>query len=80
MESLRQYRPEFDEKNQTFKETHLKNWATHGADAFRYLAVAYRNETKAEPPPAPVVIKSLPELTYDEFFTVEKSSKREQRV
>jgi hypothetical protein len=34
---LKQYAREFDEKRNTFKNTPLHDWASHGADAFRIL-------------------------------------------
>ncbi len=40
IEALRMYQTEWDEKNKTFKSTPKHDWASHGADAFRYLAVA----------------------------------------
>jgi phage terminase large subunit len=42
LEALRQYRADFDEKLKTFKDTPRHDWASHSADAFRYLAMAYR--------------------------------------
>lgn len=42
LEALRQYRREWDEKMQVFKPRPLHDWASHGADAFRYLAVGIR--------------------------------------
>lgn len=36
---LRSYQREYDEKAKIFKKVPLHNWASHGADAFRYLAV-----------------------------------------
>ena len=36
IDCLRQYRKEFDDKMQTFKNKPLHNWASHGADSFRY--------------------------------------------
>ena len=44
LEALRQYQREWDEDKRTFKEKPLHNWASHAADAFRYLAVAYRED------------------------------------
>jgi phage terminase large subunit len=40
-ECLINYRSEFDDKNRTFRATPLHNWASHSADAFRYLAMAW---------------------------------------
>jgi len=39
LESLKQYRREYDENKRTFKPTPLHDWCSHDADAFRYLAV-----------------------------------------
>jgi phage terminase large subunit len=39
IEALRQYRREFDEKLKTWRGRPLHDWTSHGADAFRYLAV-----------------------------------------
>jgi len=45
---LSHYQYEMDDDAGTFKKTPLHNWASHGADAFRYLAVALR-ETRPKP-------------------------------
>ena len=42
IEALRQYRRDFDEKNKAWRSRPLHDWTSHGADAFRYLAVGYR--------------------------------------
>jgi phage terminase large subunit len=44
LESLRQYRREYDENKRTFKPTPLHDWSSHDADAFRYLAVGLEPE------------------------------------
>jgi len=44
VEALRQYRRDFDEKLKTWRGRPLHDWTSHGADAFRYLAVGYRKE------------------------------------
>ena len=36
IECLRQYRKEYDDRMQTFKNKPLHDWSSHGADAFRY--------------------------------------------
>lgn len=43
IESLRQYRREYDEINKCWKGRPLHDWTSHGSDAFRYLAVGYRS-------------------------------------
>ena len=42
LDSLAQYRREFDEKRETFHDRPLHDWASHGADAMRYLALGLR--------------------------------------
>ena len=39
IEALLQYRRQFDEKLKAWKSRPLHDWTSHGADAFRYLAV-----------------------------------------
>lgn len=46
---LRNYRYEVDEETQQYSQKPLHDWASHGADAFRYFAVALREPKKKEP-------------------------------
>lgn len=46
IEALKQYRADFDEERKVLKPTPRHDWTSHGADAFRYLAMA------AAPPPS----------------------------
>jgi phage terminase large subunit len=39
IDALRQYRKQWDEKNQVFKNKPLHDWCSHSADAFRYGCV-----------------------------------------
>ena len=40
LKSLKNYRKEFDEKRQIYKDKPLHDWTSHGADSFRYLMQA----------------------------------------
>lgn len=40
LKCLKNYRKEFDEKRQIYKDKPLHDWASHGADAFKYLFMA----------------------------------------
>lgn len=51
LESLRQYRAEYDEKLRTFKNEPRHDWASHSADAFRYMAMAYKVISPEPPKP-----------------------------
>lgn len=44
LNALRNYKKEFDFKNNTFKLQPKHDWTSHGSDAFRYLAVSYRQD------------------------------------
>lgn len=51
---LRSYRKEWDSTNQTFRNRPLHDWASHGADAFRYLAMGHREKTSVDQAERPV--------------------------
>jgi len=50
LQCLRHYRYETDPDRGTFKNEPLHDWASHGADAFRYFAVAMQEPPKAYVP------------------------------
>lgn len=50
IESLRNYQRKYDEERKVFKAEPLHNWASHGADAFRYLAMAYVEDNPSSQP------------------------------
>ncbi len=52
LNAMRSYQTEWDDDKKVFKQTPLHNWASHGADGFRTLAMAYR-ELRAEQPKEP---------------------------
>lgn len=54
IECLRAYCREWDSKNLAFHHHPKRNWATHGADAFRYLSMAWsmvKRPEKIDPKP-----------------------------
>jgi len=53
LEALRQYQSEWDDKKKKFRDEPLHDWTSHPADAFRYLAMAYREIVPVEPAPDP---------------------------
>jgi len=42
LSALRNYHKDYDDKKKVFKPYPCADWSAHGADAFRYFAVAYR--------------------------------------
>jgi hypothetical protein len=43
LDCLYEYKREWSDKNQTYKDKPVHNWASHGADAFRYMSIAVIN-------------------------------------
>lgn len=70
LEALRQYQREWDEDRKVFKPKPLHNWASHPADAFRYLAVSYTGDNPAAAPKGtfrnPSLNEAWPQSRYDE--------------
>lgn len=46
IEAMKQYRTEWDDKAKAFKSRPLHDWASHPADAFRYLAMGLKAPSK----------------------------------
>lgn len=68
--AVRAYRYEWDEANGTFRRTPKHDWASHSADALRYVAVG-RKALEHLVPAAPVVVPPIaPTLpTFDQFWS-----------
>ena len=78
LEALRQYRQEWNEKARVFRDNPEHDWASHGADAFRYLAMAWKMIRKEIPPePKPLFIPTQ-DLTIADYVTYGQGN-REQR-
>lgn len=70
IEALRAYRREWDEAKRTFKPTPLHDWASHPADAFRYLSMAWR-EVNYVPPPQPgriIAVGAMNQATMNDLW------------
>ena len=50
IDALKMYRAEYDEKLQTLKPRPVHDWASHGADAFRYLSMMLDSLAAVSPP------------------------------
>jgi hypothetical protein len=46
IECLRQYQREYDEDKKVFRDKPRHDWTSHGADAFRYLSIVWKEEAK----------------------------------
>lgn len=80
LEALRQYRTDFDEKTRAFKDTPKHDWTSHTADAFRYLAMAYREIVPAPKPPEPRLLSAGPgnQVTLNDLWNAQP--KRRTRI
>lgn len=54
LEALRAYRADYDERRKVFTDRPRHDWASHSADAARYMSMAWREMQPAKPPPPPV--------------------------
>jgi phage terminase large subunit len=48
IEALKQYRADYDETLKILKPVPRHDWASHAADAFRYLAMGWKEQTEAK--------------------------------
>jgi len=63
LEALRQYRADYDDKARVFRDRPKHDWTSHTADAFRYLAMAWREGRKPAPEPPPRFDYGIPDST-----------------
>lgn len=49
VEALRAYKRRFDELTKSFSDKPLHDWSSHGADAFRYMALIVQTQQKVAP-------------------------------
>jgi hypothetical protein len=84
LEALRSYRYAYNEKLQTFSREPLHDWASHDADAFRYLAcfaqVAEVMTRKTQEQSKPSGPRALDSYTLDELWDANSGPSRRERV
>lgn len=68
LEALRQYRADFDEKTKAFKDKPRHDWTSHYADAWRYLAMAWK-QTAATPSKRYEPPRGVANMTFDQALT-----------
>jgi len=70
IECLRQYQREYDDDKKMFRDKPRHDWASHGADAFRMLAVAWREQEKIKAVDMPIrgIVVGNNEVTMDELW------------
>ncbi|HWT40953.1 MAG TPA: hypothetical protein VN081_06870 [Dongiaceae bacterium] len=74
VESLKQYQREYDEDKKAFREKPRHDWTSHAADAFRMLAIAWREEHK---PSKPEPAKFPTQQTINELIAAQRRKRQE---
>jgi len=65
--ALEQYRREWDDERKIFSTSEVRDWTTHLSDAFRYLAMAWR-EVKQPEVVKPAPMRDIYATTIDELW------------
>lgn len=73
IEALKQYQREYNEDTKAFRDRHRHDWTSHYADAFRMMAVAWREERAPEPEPK---VKWWHEQSLDELWSENQVKRR----
>lgn len=71
IESLKNYRREWDEDTRMFRDKPVHDWTSHAADAFRYLSLVWRSPDSEKPVEKP---RFLDDMTASEVFWPAKSN------
>lgn len=81
IEALKQYEREYDEDTKAFRAAPKHNWASNPADAFRYLALSWREETPIRKlnPDVALIVGPGNTATLDDLYASQKP-KRRQRI
>ena len=77
IECLRQYQREYDEDKKVFRDKPRHDWTSHGADAFRMLSVAWRDEAEIAKQNAPIrgIVVGQNEVTLEEMWKTAPQNK-----
>ena len=67
IECLRSYQAEWDENLRTYKRTPKRDWASHAADAWRYLALAWKEPVPPDKETDPIA-ELLRPRTWDDIW------------
>ena len=80
IECLRQYQREFDEDKKVFRDKPRHDWTSHGADAFRMLSIAWKDEAEIERQNQPIkgIFVGQTDVTLEEMWR-EKPAVKNQR-
>lgn len=66
--ALEQYRREWDDERKTFKANEIHDWSSHASDAFRYLAIAWREIPDIAPTPDPHITRTTGDIMAPKLY------------
>jgi len=74
IEALKQYQREYDEDKKAFRQTPRHDWTSHPADAFRMMAISWRNEPviKAPDREKPLMVGPQNTVTLNDMWATAK--------
>lgn len=73
IKALKHYQKEWDDERRCYKDKPLHDWSSHPSDAFRYLAMAYR-ELKPEKPGEEG--KTIQNITMNELWKAQRPARQ----
>ena len=74
IEALKQYQREYDEDKKAFRQTPRHDWTSHPADAFRMMAISWKNEPvfKAPDREKPLMVGPQNTVTLNDMWATAK--------
>jgi hypothetical protein len=74
VEALKQYQREYDEDKKAFRQTPRHDWTSHPADAFRMMAISWKNEPviKAPDREKPLMVGPTNQVTLNDMWATTK--------
>ena len=74
VEALKQYQREYDEDKKAFRQTPRHDWTSHPADAFRMMAISWKNEPviKAPDRDKPLMVGPMNTVTLNDMWATAK--------
>lgn len=77
LDALPQYRREYDTEKRMFRDAPMHDWTSHLADAFRMMAIAWREARPAQTPEKP---RFLHEMSLDELWSTGTATRGSGRI
>jgi hypothetical protein len=74
--ALEQYRREWDDDRKTFAANEYRDWTTHLSDAFRYLALSWRERRAVVEPKKPEPMRGAENFTVNELLKTAKPDRK----